>query len=119
MVGKVIAKNPEFELILELDETDGQWKCSIPSSAIGEYYVDIYAWDLAGNLAYMSKALFVVDTGKIHVYPLLSNFYSRLHTSYYISSIKDRFKTDLKEVFKCNVNSIKSNCIEARLENLH
>ena len=32
MVGKVIAKNPEFELILELDETDGQWKCSIPVS---------------------------------------------------------------------------------------
>lgn len=119
MVNRVIAKNPQFEVILELDQTDGLWKGSMPSIAIGEYYVDIYAWDLAGNQAYMSKALFVVDTEKIHIYPLLSNFYSRLHTSYYISSTKDIFKTDLKEVFKCNVNSIKSSCIEARLENLH
>ena len=43
MVNRVIAKNPQFEVILELDENDGLWKGSMPSVAIGEYYVDIYA----------------------------------------------------------------------------
>lgn len=107
MIGKVVAKNPEFELILEFDETDGQWKCSIPSSAIGEYYVDIYAWDFAGNLAYMSKALFVVDTSGIHMMPLVSNFYCRIKDSFHVQMYENtRFNLSVKDVYRCNVTLI-------------
>lgn len=103
MVNRVIAKNPQFEVILELDENDGLWKGSMPSVAIGEYYVDIYAWDLAGNQAYMSKALFVVDTSGIHMMPLVSNFYCRIKDNFHVQMYENtRFNLSVKDVCKCN-----------------
>lgn len=103
MVNRVIAKNPQFEVILELDQTDGLWKGSMPSIAMGEYYVDIYAWDLAGNQAYMSKALFVVDTNGIHIMHLISNFYCRIKDNFHVQLYENtRFNLSVKDVCKCN-----------------
>ena len=61
MVEKVIGKNPNFEIIFYFIEGQ-RWEAELPPNLSGEYYIDLYAYDKAGNVGYMSKALFEVDT---------------------------------------------------------
>lgn len=60
MVAKVYGKTHELEIVFE--HVDGnQWNVVIPRNASGQYYLDLYAEDEAGNTTYIAKALFEVD----------------------------------------------------------
>ena len=39
---------------------DGKWRTAIPSNLDGEYYVELYAEDEAGNVGFLCKSLFIV-----------------------------------------------------------
>lgn len=94
MIDRVLAKNPKFEIIFDFIGED-KWKGDIPSNLLGEYYIDLYAYDKAGNVAYMSKALFTVDVNNICIH-LIKNDYD-------VSiSFADDFECKVKEVLKCN-----------------
>lgn len=45
------------------------WNCTVPKVPDGEYVVDLYAEDEAGNIAYTATILFTIDTKhlKFHV----------------------------------------------------
>ena len=44
---------------------DDRWECTIPKVSTGEYVVDLYAEDDAGNIGYTATILFVVDAKHI------------------------------------------------------
>lgn len=94
MVDRVLAKNPNFEIIFE-QITDEEWRGDIPSNLLGEYYIDLYAYDKAGNMAFMSKALFTVDVNNICIHLLKNDFDVSI-------SFADDYECDVKEVLKCN-----------------
>lgn len=40
---------------------DDRWNCAVPSAPGGEYVIDLYAEDEAGNIGYTATILFIVD----------------------------------------------------------
>lgn len=60
MVDKVIGKSSDLELVFEKCEDD-KWKIVVPRNVFGQYYLDVYAIDQAGNQTFIAKALFEVD----------------------------------------------------------
>lgn len=44
---------------------DDRWKCAVPKFPSGEYVVDLYAEDEAGNVGYAATVLFVVNAKHI------------------------------------------------------
>lgn len=124
MIERVIGKNEKFEIIFELKEND-RWEAVLPPDLSGEYYIDLYAYDKAGNVGYMSKALFTVDINNLCIHLLKTDYYisvryaheyeididyGRYHNVFsfdmdlieYIKFMND-FECDIKEVQKCNV----------------
>ena len=59
MVKRVYGKANNFDVTFERQE-DGKWRTAIPSNLDGEVAVELYAEDMAGNLSFMCKALFVI-----------------------------------------------------------
>lgn len=45
----------------------GGWSVAVPSNISGEYVIELHAYDQAGNVAYSTKYLFVVDTASLRV----------------------------------------------------
>lgn len=62
MVSKVYARAPDLELVFYHVDVDGdRWETSCPRDLKGQYYLDLYAEDQAGNVTFMATALFEVD----------------------------------------------------------
>lgn len=59
MVKRVYGKANNFDVTFERQE-DGKWRTAIPSNLDGEYYVELYAEDEAGNVGFLCKSLFIV-----------------------------------------------------------
>lgn len=97
MVEKVIGKNPNFEIIFYCIEGQ-RWEAELPPNLSGEYYIDLYAYDKAGNVGYMSKALFEVDTTNLCWHIKIIDY-----------DVTVRFKNDYKcmirEVMPCAVKN--------------
>lgn len=48
------------------ENSAGTWECDVPADFDdGEYVVELYAKDLAGNVAYMTARLFIFDSTNI------------------------------------------------------
>lgn len=106
MVERVIGRNPNFEIIFEKQENES-WVATVPSNLLGEYYIDLYAYDMAGNVAYMSKALFTVDVNSIHIHLLKDIFELDSQDNNDIKmtvSYAEDFECSVKEVLPCIAN---------------
>lgn len=81
---------PEIEFSLM---EDGTWKTKIPSSEDGEYIVDVYAEDEAGNTSYYAAMLFIVKAHEIVSVRILSRYYAnRLDKAYRAELLKPMYK---------------------------
>lgn len=60
MIARVFGKTDGLEIVFVHLEGD-KWNVVIPRNALGQYYLDLYAEDEAGNTSFMAKALFEVD----------------------------------------------------------
>ena len=63
-VERVIGKTDSFEVIFDR-LNDNSWTVNVPSNIIGEYVMDLYAYDEAGNLGFLATAMFTVDTSNL------------------------------------------------------
>lgn len=66
MVAKVIGKVDGSEVIYEKGEGD-KWTVTVPSDLDGMYVVEVTAYDEAGNSAYCTKMLLIVDPATLCV----------------------------------------------------
>lgn len=60
MVTKVIGKANNFDIIFTR-ATEDVWKADVPATQWGEYVIELWAHDNAGNISYLSKMLYLVS----------------------------------------------------------
>lgn len=73
MVRRVFGKANGAKIIFEHQE--GDWWCvTVPSNLQGEYIVDVYAEDEAGNVAYKCKMLFAICGHELQAYVLKTGY---------------------------------------------
>lgn len=73
MVQRVFGRANESEVIFEHQEGDW-WMITVPSNLEGEYIVDIYAEDEAGNVSHICKALFAICDHELQVHVMDSGY---------------------------------------------
>lgn len=62
MVKRVYGRVEGQDVIFTLNHETGLWTCVVPPTLDGEYIVDLYAEDEAGNVSYLATILFTVDS---------------------------------------------------------
>lgn len=67
MVDRVIGRANDFDLIFKEVE-DGCWQAATPPNVYGEYPVELWAWDTAGNMSYMATMLYIVSEHTMQAY---------------------------------------------------
>ena len=60
MIERVIGKANDFELVFKHKEGDC-WEAVTPSNIYGEYPVELWVYDTAGNSAYMATMLYIIS----------------------------------------------------------
>ncbi|MCB5501985.1 PF13754 domain-containing protein [Dorea formicigenerans] len=66
MVTKVIGKVDGQQVIYEREEGD-KWIVTVPFDLDGMYVIEVTAYDEAGNIAYCTKMLLIVDPATLCV----------------------------------------------------
>lgn len=59
MVTKVIGKANNFDIIFNRE--GDVWKADVPFTQWGEYAIELWAYDDAGNVSYLFKMLYIVS----------------------------------------------------------
>lgn len=77
MVRRVFGRVNGFEVSFEHQGGDW-WNVTVPSNLEGEYIVDIYAEDEAGNIARKCKMLFAICGHELRAYVLDSGYRAQL-----------------------------------------
>lgn len=86
MVKKVIGKANDFELIFVYKEGDC-WEAVTPPNIYGEYPVELWAYDSAGNVSYMATMLYIVSEHTLQAYLIPIEYAGILDSKELISSL--------------------------------
>lgn len=83
MVAKIFGKINGQDLNFEHDKGDF-WKLEIPFLNDGEYIIEIFAQDEAGNISYITKALYTIKAGDVHIkiLPYINYIFDKIETEY-------------------------------------
>lgn len=73
MVKRVFGRANGTEISFERKGGD-RWEAIVPSNLEGEYIVELYAENDAGNITYFCKSLFVVSGHELHAYVVPQGF---------------------------------------------
>ena len=88
-VERLIGKTDSFEVIFDR-LNDNSWTVNVPSNIIGEYVMDLYAYDEAGNLGFLATAMFTVDTSNLCLHLSIIKYRSEIcFESDYICTVKE------------------------------
>lgn len=95
MVVKVIGKTDTFTVIFDrIDEK--RWNALVPANVAGEYIMDLFAYDDAGNVGYMATAMFTVDTSNLCFHLEIINYQSCI-------SLCNDYICEIMEVLPCRI----------------
>ena len=94
MVQRVIGKGNDFELVLE--KNGDEWKALIPANLSGEYAIELWAEDAAGNRSYLASAIFIIDASMLCAHIILQEYVAELvDTEYAATVIKEDFTVEV------------------------
>lgn len=79
MVRRVFGKANSQDIIFERKE-GGRWEVTVPSNLDGEYAVEVYAEDDAGNVAYVCSMVFIICGHELQVKVLDRGFSGKAGT---------------------------------------
>lgn len=88
MVKRIIGKANGFKLIFEYVGT-GRWEATVPSNLGGEYVVEIWAEDDAGNISYVTKMLYVVSKHTMQAYLIPYEIIGNIENKGYSAGMND------------------------------
>lgn len=66
MIRRVFGKANDFEIILEKKAND-RYEAKLPGVVDGQYIIELWAEDEAGNKTYVAKAMILVKAGKLKI----------------------------------------------------
>ena len=103
MVTKVIGKVDGQEVVYERSEGD-KWTVTVPCDLDGVYVIEVTAYDEAGNIAYCTKMLLIVDPETLCVslqpYDYLCNI---VPDEYRVDAIPDRYSVEAMDSYYLEV----------------
>ena len=85
-VTRVFGRVDGVDVVLERQEGE-RWQVPVPLDRDGEYVVEVIAEDDAGNQAYLTKMLFVVNTALLSVQIVPLPYYEELIMPVYQTSM--------------------------------
>lgn len=88
MVKRVYGTANGQNIIFERMEGN-RWEARVPSNLSGEYAVDLYAEDMAGNISYFCKMLFVINGHRMSVRILERGYKADTSINGFIAGIKE------------------------------
>lgn len=98
MVDRVVGKANDFELVFERGE-GGCWEAVAPANIYGEYPVEIWAYDAAGNVSYMATMLYIISKQTLHAYLIPMEYIGILNNTELVAKLDERgLKAVLKEL---------------------
>lgn len=77
MVRKVVGQANDFEIVLSREDGD-RWVTAIPANLSGEYAIELYAEDVAGNMSYMASALLIIDATTLCAHIIMDAYHAEL-----------------------------------------
>lgn len=95
MIKRVYGKLDGVDIILRQEE-DGKWAIPVPFDTDGMYIFEIIAEDDAGNTAFLTKMLFVVNKADIKTYLISLDYPGELVEAYNIQLLPDEFRAELR-----------------------
>lgn len=94
MIQRVIGKANDFELMLE--RNGDEWKTLIPANLSGEYVIELWAEDTAGNKSYLASAIFIIDASTLCAHIILQEYTAELiDTEFTAEIIKEDFTAEV------------------------
>lgn len=91
MTVKVVGNVNGIEVVFYKNMETGQWDAVVPRAMSGDYVLDIIAYDEAGNEAYTSKWLFIINANRTQAYVVPLKFNSETHEwDKYAAYVKNR-----------------------------
>lgn len=97
MVTKVIGKVDGQEVVYERSEGD-KWTVTVPCDLDGMYVIEVTAYDEAGNIAYCTKMLLIVDPETLCVSLQPYNYvFDIVPDEYRVDAIPDRYSVEAME----------------------
>lgn len=77
MVRRVVGQANDFEIVLSREEGD-RWATAIPANLSGEYAIELYAEDAAGNMSYMASAILIIDATTLCAHIIIDSYRAEL-----------------------------------------
>lgn len=94
MVQRVIGKANDFELVLE--RSGDEWRALIPANLSGEYAIELWAEDAAGNRSYLANAIFIIDASTLCAHIILQDYAAELiDTEFTATVISEEFTAEV------------------------
>ncbi len=87
MVTKVFGEANGFEVIFTYKEGN-RWEITVPSNLEGEYVVEIFAEDEAGNTSYVCAMLFIICGHEIQVKVLDGGYTGEINIGTFLSGVQ-------------------------------
>ena len=106
MIKRVYGKLDGVDIILQ--EKSGKWVVAVPINTNGAYIVEIIAEDDAGNIAYLTKMLFLVDKAGVHSYLVPLDYQGELLDVYRMQILDNGFEADVGYAFTVIMNNLYS-----------
>lgn len=95
MVREVIGKADNFVIVFS-PAANGRWETSIPSNTAGEYILELWVRDEAGNESYLTKALYVIDPSTLCAHLIFTEYIAEVECLMYREELIDtEFKAEI------------------------
>ncbi len=86
MVKSLIGKANDFELIFE-HVSGEEWQAATPPDAYGQYAIELWATDEAGNVSYMASMLYLVSRYTLQGYLIPAEYSGLVKTDELIAML--------------------------------
>lgn len=77
MVARVVGEVNGQSIIFEIDEK-GSWNAAVPFQEDGEWVISLYAYDDAGNMAFVTRILYAISGHELTIKVLDKGYKGRL-----------------------------------------
>lgn len=95
MVTRVWGNCNEYEIIFNYNQTTGQWDAIVPMSEYGDYVVELYAEDDAGNVGYYATVLVTIDLSNLHAKVKVLDMSARALKDGFLMKDKQKFTAEM------------------------
>lgn len=101
MVKRVYGKANNFEVSFTLNPVTERWEAAVPSELDGEFYVELYAEDYAGNTSYLCKVLFIITGHTLKIKVIDDGYKANMDSNEYKANMDRKVGYLIEHIICC------------------